>query len=278
MVGRLDRNLRRGHRAEDLGIEMLKAFCAVAPVQHTEDIGFDAVATVLRPDGRFLYAERTFCVQFKARSVRQIQYSPDAYRWLRALDLPLFIGSVDLDNRAVELFTTHNVVHRVDARGYQAATMYLDARSCRIDEDRIHQGLGAPVLRWEAADCESSEVRDQAYRVLSAWTALEHVNRQLSAIHTTRLARWTTGEPPDVPSTGVIGHADDLAHDIAAAEPYLSKLASHFVLREEPSVEQLGFYLLVKWLAEHGNELAGTTARMVELIADATPVDLGDRM
>jgi len=74
MPGRLGRNLRGGHRAEGLGVDLLRAFCAVAPVPQTEDVGFDAVATVLRVDGRFLMAEQSFCVQFKARSVRTIPY------------------------------------------------------------------------------------------------------------------------------------------------------------------------------------------------------------
>jgi len=63
--GRLGRNLREGHRAEALGVELLRALCAVAPVPQSEDIGFDAVATVLRLDGRFLTAEHSFCVQTK---------------------------------------------------------------------------------------------------------------------------------------------------------------------------------------------------------------------
>jgi len=46
-------------------VELLRALCAVAPVPQSEDIGFDAVATVLRLDGRFLTAEHSFCVQTK---------------------------------------------------------------------------------------------------------------------------------------------------------------------------------------------------------------------
>jgi hypothetical protein len=92
--GKLDRNLRAGHRAEDRGVNLLQEFCAVARVPQPEDVGFDAVATVLRVDGRFWVAEHSFCVQFKARSVRDLAYDHAAYKWLRALPLPLFIGSV----------------------------------------------------------------------------------------------------------------------------------------------------------------------------------------
>lgn len=51
-----------------MGAEMLRAICAVAEVPHPEDVGFDAVATLLRRDGAFLLAEDSLCVQFKARS------------------------------------------------------------------------------------------------------------------------------------------------------------------------------------------------------------------
>jgi hypothetical protein len=61
------RNYRTGDRAEDLGIFLLKAFCAMAPIPRQEDFGLaDAVATLLRSDGRFWYAEDSFLVQLKS--------------------------------------------------------------------------------------------------------------------------------------------------------------------------------------------------------------------
>ena len=109
MVGRLDRNLRKGHRAELEGIDLLRPFCAVAPVPQTEDVGFDAVATLLRTDGRFFYAEDSFCVQFKAGSVREIELEPHEYTWFHSLSMPLFLGSVDIVSKTIELSTTHSL-------------------------------------------------------------------------------------------------------------------------------------------------------------------------
>lgn len=129
MPGKLWRNLRSGHRAEGLGVELLRQLCAVAPVPQTEDVGFDAVATVLRIDGGLLRAGNSFCVQFKARSVREIPYDRAAYDSLRALDLPLFIGSVDAATQELALFTTHNATCRVDAEHYDSVTMRLDTPS-----------------------------------------------------------------------------------------------------------------------------------------------------
>ena len=48
-VSKRIRNYRTGDRAEDLGIFLLRAFCAVAPIPRQEDFGLaDAVATLLR--------------------------------------------------------------------------------------------------------------------------------------------------------------------------------------------------------------------------------------
>jgi hypothetical protein len=69
------RNYRTGDRAEDLGIFLLRAFCAVAPIPRQEDFGLaDAVATLLRPEGRFWYAEDSFLVQFKSRTEKRVAF------------------------------------------------------------------------------------------------------------------------------------------------------------------------------------------------------------
>jgi hypothetical protein len=125
MPGRLDRNLRRGHRAETLGIELLRAFCAVAQIPQSEDYGIDAVATVLRAEERFWMAGQSFWVQFKARSVRTLEYDREKYAWLRRLALPLFVAFVDLGSCEIALYTTHNVACRIDADLFDAVVMHL---------------------------------------------------------------------------------------------------------------------------------------------------------
>ncbi len=73
VMGKRIRNYRAGDRAEDLGIFLLKAFCAVAPIPRQEDFGLaDAVATLLRAEGRFWYAEDSFLVQFKSRTEKNL--------------------------------------------------------------------------------------------------------------------------------------------------------------------------------------------------------------
>ena len=43
MPGKLSRNLRKGHLAEDIGISVLRGFTAVADTRVQDDIGIDAL-------------------------------------------------------------------------------------------------------------------------------------------------------------------------------------------------------------------------------------------
>ena len=100
------RNYRTGDRAEDLGVFLLKAFCAVAPIPRQEDFGLaDAVATLLRSEGRFWYAEDSFLIQFKSRTSRNLTLEEPVFgRWL-AQDLSVLVGQVNLITDSIELFT-----------------------------------------------------------------------------------------------------------------------------------------------------------------------------
>jgi hypothetical protein len=260
----LGRNLRGGHRAEALGVELLRALCAVAPVPQSEDVGFDAVATILRVDGRFLKAEHSFCVQFKARSVTEIAYDGAAYAWLRSLVLPLFIGSVDLTKREIALYTTHNVVCRVDGEHYHSATMRLLPPSSS-KSGTLYEYLGDPILRWADHDMTSEEFQQLAYSVLAAWVAIEQLHQPLRSIKTTQMVRWRTNEVPAAGGTMLTGHPDDLRRDVESAAPYLMKIGTHFLLQETPTPEAIAFLLLANWFQENGIEHFKYLAQMLAL-------------
>jgi hypothetical protein len=253
MPGRLGRNLRRGHRAERLGVERLGAFCAVAPVPQSEDIGFDAVATVLRLEGRFWMAEGSFCIQFKARSVREIPYNQAEYEWLRTLALPLFIGSVDLKSQTVALYTTHNIACRIDAHSYQSVVLRLDPPS-QIEGRVLHEYLGEPILRWTPRQAESKKFQKRAHSVLAAWVGIEQLHHPLRTIRTTELVRWQTNEIPNAAGMMLTGHPDDLRRDIAAAAPYLMKLGGHLLGQGATAADAIGFWLLANLKEADGVE------------------------
>src|SRR5687768_206108 len=108
MPGSQDRNLRSGYLHEELGLLLLRGVALVAPVPRPEDVGTDAFATLIRPDGRRrLIPDVSFLVQFKAASTRTISYTtPDETAWLRNLEIPLFFGRVDLRASSISLHTS----------------------------------------------------------------------------------------------------------------------------------------------------------------------------
>ena len=105
MPGRLPTNFRSGNLAEHLGLLLLKGVAAVADVPRTEDIGLDAVATLLRRDADGnCYAEDSFVVQFKSDSDTSMAYRAYQLSWFLAQSQPMFIGLVSRKD-AVFLFT-----------------------------------------------------------------------------------------------------------------------------------------------------------------------------
>jgi hypothetical protein len=252
MAARLGRNLRQGHRAELEGIDLLRPFCAVAPVPQTEDVGFDAVATLLRTDGPFFYAEDSFYVQFKARSVREIELKPHEYVWFHSLSMPLFIGSVNIASKEVELFTTHWLAGHPNTRNFTSATMCLDPGQTSLNGECMRLSLGTPVLRWTPQEAEATEFQALAYTVLKQWNTTEYLNLALRHIRTKRqLWEWRTNEVPGPGHMAAMAGPDELVRDLEAAVPYLMKIADHLFSRdigEGVPLEILGFYLLSNWI------------------------------
>src|SRR5688572_5456825 len=114
MPGRLRTSFRSGNLKEHLGVLLLKGIAAVADVPRPEDVGLDAIATLLRrdPDGN-CYAEDTFLVQLKSESTTSIEYRGHELEWFLNQTQPLFIGSVSLADSQISLYPTLFVNHAV---------------------------------------------------------------------------------------------------------------------------------------------------------------------
>ena len=104
MPGRRHADFRSGDRAEGLALELLRAIAFVAPVPRPEDVGVDAVATIFRRENGILQAERTFLVQVKAASARQVRYSGAEADWFRKLELPLYFLKVEMSTCTSNLY------------------------------------------------------------------------------------------------------------------------------------------------------------------------------
>src|SRR5260221_10399644 len=110
MPGRLRSCFRSGNLAEHLGLLLLKGIAAVADVARPEDIGLDAIATLLRRDADGnCYAEDSFLVQLKSESVTALKYKDHELTWFLGQTQPMFIGHVSLTKSELSLYPTLHV-------------------------------------------------------------------------------------------------------------------------------------------------------------------------
>lgn len=202
MVGRRGRNLREGDLAEGIGLELIRAFALVAPVPRTEDVGIDAVGTLVRPGHPHLVAERSFLIQVKSASVPWLDYVGPSYHWLMELKLPLFVAKVRLSEALVELYTTHRAVDPLDGK-LKGVRMYLSKiNAFGEDYDHApdvrkgvhHVSLGDPVLRWTAANAATNVFRQKAYEILHRVIEIEESNLSLRGYKQWNALRWKTNE------------------------------------------------------------------------------------
>jgi hypothetical protein len=248
MPGGRDGNLRGGHLAEGLGCELLRRLCAVAPVPNTEDVGIDAVCTILRGARRELRATNTFGVQIKAASARRVPYNnPRAAHWLHDLDIPFFFMSVDLKRATAALYSFEGVfMSRLDN-----VTFFLDwpkRRRLRSDRlldrgptsDRHHFWFGAPIITFSFENLEDVEFCEEVRELLECWC-----KQVASVLHSRRLGayemlHWQTGRPPTRGPAAMSAGADraELVRLFESAAPVLSKMRIILDALGEPDLEQ----------------------------------------
>jgi len=202
MPGSRDRNLRSGNIHEELGVFLLRAVALVAPVPLWEDVGLDAVATLLRPEGgRRLIPEDTFGIQLKASSARVIPYSDqDAARWLVNLGLPFFIGSVRINDGAIDLYPTHALFKVHLHAGLREVHLHLDGCTEHFGSPEIAQiNIGPPALSWSTEDLADREFPARVYPLLKGHIRAAQRNILGRTVGHCESVNWQTGEPPVQP-------------------------------------------------------------------------------
>lgn len=200
-----DRNLRSAYLHEELGIFLLRAVALVAPVPRPEDVGSDALATLIRPEGsRRLIPDISFLVQLKASSITSVPYSTsDALGWIIALDVPLFIGRVDLRRASIELFTTQRLHQIILEKCYEGIEFLLDQANETSTMPNVRRvNLGPPIHAWSMADVAEPDFLASSYAVLRPHVDTLRRNRLLRGIQTQRLLQWQTGLPPTDSDSG----------------------------------------------------------------------------
>jgi hypothetical protein len=198
MAGRRHKSFRRGDVNEELGILLLKAFATVAPVPRPEDVGIDAIATLLRPGpNQMLIAEDSFYVQIKSASTRTIAYKGHEIEWLTQLKLPLFIGSVNASTCTMELFTCHTLSQALIEKPWKEVQLLLDAGVPQISEDVRFIHICPPALRWSASDLASETFKKANYPILKKHVRVEQKNCQLRTLRHLQRIKWQTNEAPE---------------------------------------------------------------------------------
>ncbi len=268
MPGKKDDHLRRGNLAEELGVYLLKRCAAVAHVPQTDDVGIDAVATLFRRHcSRKLLAEQAFYVQFKAASVRTIDYRDEVeVRWLKELQLPFFVGSVSVEDASMSLYTGHNLsrvfLEHAKEEDYDAISLRLDsegaarARKHGSTNDPRVVSLGPPVFVWDCREVADPGFVDKANAVLGPWIACESRNIKLREIRYFENMKWETNEPAMPTGAMMMGSSDPskgLVHDLEAMKPYVDKLIMH--IHSAGSTEDIAAVaLLVALMRRYGVE------------------------
>ena len=179
---------------------LLKTLAAVAPVPRQDDFGIDAVATLLRKGhmDRCWYAEESFYVQFKSVGKRPIVYRDHEIGWLKGLQLPFFIGTVDKKASRLDLFPAHGLNELfVSLLQFNEVKVRMGTRGDkkrRFDDHSLEIFLGPPLLSFAMGDVSEAKFAARAYRLLKDFLRLEQ--RNVATRHTrfvTHLS-WTTNE------------------------------------------------------------------------------------
>ncbi len=243
-------NYRSGDRAEQLGVVLMQLFCAVASVPRQEDWGIvDAVATLLRRDGPLLYAEDSFLVQFKSRTMRTVKYLDNRFKTLLQQELPLFIARVDLGNAEIKLYSVAAVLAHPNINDIKGVVLYLDPMSQRLEKDILHTSLGDPVLQWTAAQLVDQDYERKAYAVMKEWLELDRWNRRYRKMGMQMQIRWQTDEVPSQLSTCFLWNPQRGAAALAEVVPAVQMLAGLAISDESIADPVLR---LIAWMRDQG--------------------------
>lgn len=196
------KNLRSGDIAEQLGLLLLQSVALVAPIPRTEDVGIDAVVTLLRDfDSQKLIAEDSFFVQIKSSSVLSIPFNKEEAKWLYALDLPFFIASVNRSSSHVKLYCAHRLSDAfITNHDRESLTVYLDDSNTwdefvKKDDPNVH--IGPPILDWSLATIATdNDFPNKFYEITKEHIKIEKENLRTRDVGYAAHIRWQTNELP----------------------------------------------------------------------------------
>jgi hypothetical protein len=228
MPATLHPDFRSGNLSEDLGILLLRIFSAVAPTPRPDDVGIDAVATLLRKESEdCLVAEDSFYVQLKSHSERKVEYKGNAVRWLTNLRLPLFIGRVDKQTASMELYSTHRLSQQLVGQAPKEIELKFGRTAHR--GALLSCDISPPVLHWSTEAFSDERFAEKAYSLLHPIIRAEQLNIGFRVIGYCREVRWTTNGVAETVDNITVAHGPmEIPEEIAQLlPPHLCALAIH---------------------------------------------------
>ena len=261
MPGRLQRDFRFGNLAEHLGVLLLKGMAAVADVPRPEDVGLDAIATLLRPDDDDnYYAEDTFVVQLKSASATSLKYEGHELQWLLRQSQPMFIGLVSLPESTISLYPTIYINHAV----LSLHAEWVNVRFGRTTIPSLLKGqewaawkaegrdgatvwLGDPLLKWTLGDIVQKNWMNDSYNAMKRFLTLARREIDLLSLGQFSVLGWSTNDANSITSqTGMMkGGIDDLDSIAERCAPCLHAL----MLRAMAADNDSGNALMVSLVA-----------------------------
>lgn len=266
MAGRRHKDFRSGDLNEELGMLLLKGIAAVARVPRPEDIGIDAVATLLREGPNdALIAEDSFYVQFKSSTVRRVRFLGHEVRWLESLKLPFFIGSVRKADSAIDLYATHRLSRALLGTRYEEVELVvdptnevfegIDPETEVVAEQYRRVNIGPPLLTWSTGDLSESEFVGQSYAILKPYLETEQRNIDYRGIRYIEKISWKTGEPPNCVQGSIayqyFGSDEDILQVFRSMVPHMEALRLRAMGTKDRSLIELLMHL-VRYMRSSG--------------------------
>lgn len=254
MPSRLGRNLRKGHLAEDIGINVLRAFSAVADVRHQDDIGVDAYCVLLRPKNQLLLAEDPFSVQFKAASIQTIEYNVSSIDWFISLQIPLFFGRVDVNSGKVMFYTASRYREQLfKARKLSKIVLDFDSEVSSFKGTTIYAGLHPPVLECDERKSRTDRFAAHAYSHFKQWISFEKRCIELQRFNIHMTPKWQRGGKPKPYFIGSSTRVQERKKHMKDALPIVDKLAFHAMGTPDHDPELLKAFIRVfNWFEDEG--------------------------
>lgn len=251
---------RHGDNAESFGVSLLRGICAVAEVPRQEDWGvFDAVATLLRTEGKFLFAESSFLVQIKSAGQKKLHLTKRQVDAIREQELDFFFATVDLSKSAIRLYTMGPALSRLLFN--QQSSLTIDFAASDKEKGNVwNKDLGPPILEW-TGPLPSKAFKKRAHGVLKAWLDYNRRNRLQRPLGRAEMVTWETNEFPKTGGISARTTQDPEDSAMSLVLPALHWISMRVMDNPEMSDSLLKIY---HWISARGASV-GMDASFLEI-------------